>query len=76
KAARWLLDQEIRVGGDWRVKNRHAEPGCWSFEHENDLYPDLDDTAVVARALRRVRLDAACAPATWKAAATSTSPTR
>ncbi len=73
KAARWLLDQEIRVGGDWRVKNRHAEPGCWSFEHENDLYPDLDDTAVVARALRRVRLDAAGEEAKGRAVRRATS---
>jgi len=56
KAARWLLEQEIRTGGDWQVKNPRTEPGCWAFELENDLYPDLDDTAVVARALRRVAL--------------------
>ncbi len=29
------------------------EPGGWAFEFENDLYPDVDDTAVVALALRR-----------------------
>jgi len=56
RAARWLLGQEIRVDGDWRVKNPSAEPGCWAFEFENKLYPDMDDTSVVARALRRVRL--------------------
>ena len=55
-SARWLLKKEIRVGGDWQVKNRKAEPGCWSFEFENNLYPDLDDTAVVPRALFRVHL--------------------
>ena len=55
KSARWLLKKEIRVKGDWSVKTR-AEPGCWSFEFENDLYPDIDDTAVVPRALLRVRL--------------------
>ena len=58
RAARWLLGQEVRVAGDWRVKNPRLEPGCWAFEFENDLYPDLDDTAVVARALARVRLSA------------------
>jgi squalene-hopene/tetraprenyl-beta-curcumene cyclase len=56
KAARWLLEQEIRVPGDWRVKNPTTEPGGWAFEFENDLYPDLDDTPVVVRALRQVRL--------------------
>jgi len=56
KAARWLLKEEIQVGGDWQVKNPKTEPGCWSFEFENDLYPDMDDTAVVPRALLKVQL--------------------
>ena len=56
KAARWLLKEEIQVGGDWQVKNPETEPGCWAFEFENDLYPDIDDTAVVPRALLGVRL--------------------
>jgi squalene-hopene/tetraprenyl-beta-curcumene cyclase len=55
RSARWLLQKEIRVEGDWRVKTK-AEPGCWSFEFENRLYPDIDDTAVVPRALLRVQL--------------------
>ena len=55
RSARWLLQKEIRVNGDWRVKTK-AEPGCWSFEFENRLYPDIDDTAVVPRALLRVQL--------------------
>jgi squalene-hopene/tetraprenyl-beta-curcumene cyclase len=57
KAAGWLLSQEIRRGGDWCVKNPGTEPGCWAFEFVNQLYPDLDDTAVVPRALMRVRMD-------------------
>lgn len=56
KAARWLLKQEVRVGGDWQVKSPETEPGCWAFEFENDFYPDIDDTAVVPRALLRVKL--------------------
>jgi squalene-hopene/tetraprenyl-beta-curcumene cyclase len=59
KAARWLLKHEIRVGGDWQIKNRRTEPGCWAFEFENDLYPDIDDTAVVPRALLKARLPGA-----------------
>lgn len=59
KAARWLLKEEIRVGGDWQVKHRRTEPGCWAFEFENDLYPDIDDTAVVPRALLKVQLSQA-----------------
>lgn len=56
RAAHWLLKEEIRVGGDWQVKNPKIEAGCWAFEFENDLYPDIDDTAVVPRALLRVQL--------------------
>jgi squalene-hopene/tetraprenyl-beta-curcumene cyclase len=51
KAASWLLDREVRRAGDWRVKNRKVSPGGWAFEFENDVYPDIDDTAVVPRAL-------------------------
>ena len=55
KAARWLLKEEVRTGGDWQFKNPRTEPGGWSFEFENDLYPDIDDTAVVPRALLRAQ---------------------
>jgi squalene-hopene/tetraprenyl-beta-curcumene cyclase len=64
-AAAWLLDEEVRVQGDWAVRRSHLEPGGWAFEFENDNYPDLDDTAEVVLALRasaypeRERLDAA-----------------
>jgi squalene-hopene/tetraprenyl-beta-curcumene cyclase len=56
KAALWLLAKENRHEGDWRVKNPGRLPGGWSFEFENKWYPDLDDSAVVPRALRRVKL--------------------
>ena len=56
QAARWLLKKEIKTGGDWQVKNPKTEPGCWAFEFENDLYPDIDDTALVPRALRKAHL--------------------
>lgn len=56
RAARWLLKQEIQTGGDWQVKNPRTEPGGWAFELDNDLYPDIDDTAVAPRALRKVNL--------------------
>jgi squalene-hopene/tetraprenyl-beta-curcumene cyclase len=54
RAADWLLDEEVRVGGDWTVRRPDLEPGGWAFEFENDNYPDLDDTAEVVLALRRV----------------------
>lgn len=58
-AASWLLGQEIRKGGDWPVKNPHTAPGGWAFEFANDWYPDLDDSAVVPRALLGVQLSGA-----------------
>ncbi|MFC1974285.1 squalene--hopene cyclase [Chloroflexota bacterium] len=55
-AARWLLEEKIEIGGDWQVKNPKTGPGCWAFEFDNDLYPDIDDTAVVPRALMVAKL--------------------
>lgn len=56
RAARWLLSKEIRHPGDWRVNNPKTTPGGWAFEFENNNYPDMDDSAVAPRALRRVKL--------------------
>jgi squalene-hopene/tetraprenyl-beta-curcumene cyclase len=53
RAADWLLNEEVTVAGDWTVRTPELAPGGWAFEFENDLYPDVDDTAVVALALRR-----------------------
>ena len=53
-AARWLLDSEIRVKGDWAVRRPDLAPGGWAFEFANDNYPDIDDTSEVVLALRRV----------------------
>jgi squalene-hopene/tetraprenyl-beta-curcumene cyclase len=55
RAADWLLGEEIRVRGDWAVRRPRLEPGGWAFEFANDGYPDIDDTAEVVLALRRVR---------------------
>lgn len=56
RAGAWLLGQEIRNRGDWHVKNPGLTPAGWAFEFENDWYPDLDDTPVVARALHSIRV--------------------
>ena len=56
RAANWLVDQEIRVPGDWSVRRPRLEPSGWAFEFDNDNYPDVDDTAEVILALDRVRL--------------------
>ena len=57
KAARWLLKEQILTGGDWQVKVKNTPPGGWSFEFENDTYPDVDDVAEVLMALDKTRLD-------------------
>ena len=57
KACQWLLKQEIHSEGDWKIKNRGIEPGCWAFEFSNDFYPDIDDTSVVARLLFQTSTD-------------------
>ncbi|MFI6763042.1 squalene--hopene cyclase [Micromonospora sp. NPDC050417] len=53
RAQSWLLDEEIRVGGDWQVRRPDLPPSGWAFEFDNDGYPDTDDTAEVLMALRR-----------------------
>jgi squalene-hopene/tetraprenyl-beta-curcumene cyclase len=54
RAADWLLGEEIDVRGDWAVRRPRLAPGGWAFEFANDGYPDVDDTAEVVLALRRV----------------------
>ncbi|HEY1344511.1 MAG TPA: squalene--hopene cyclase [Streptosporangiaceae bacterium] len=54
-AAGWLLDEEITGPGDWQVRRPELAPGGWAFEFDNDIYPDIDDTAEVVLALRRAR---------------------
>jgi squalene-hopene/tetraprenyl-beta-curcumene cyclase len=54
RAAHWLLDKQIQTPGDWSVKNPELEPGGWAFEFQNDWYPDVDDSAVVLMALKRL----------------------
>jgi len=54
RAAEWLLAEEVRVQGDWAVRRPTLAPGGWAFEFANDYYPDIDDTAEVVLALRRI----------------------
>jgi squalene-hopene/tetraprenyl-beta-curcumene cyclase len=56
RAGAWLLNEEIAARGDWAVRRPDLPPGGWAFEFANDLYPDIDDTAEVVMALRRVAL--------------------
>ena len=56
RAGEWLLREEVRSRGDWAVRLPGVEPGGWAFEYDNDLYPDIDDAAVVAIALNELGL--------------------
>jgi len=48
----WLLQKQVLdVYGDWHVKAPDTPPGGWPFEHENNHYPDIDDTAMALLAL-------------------------
>ncbi len=58
RAVEWLLTKEIRFRGDWQYKNgAEVEPSGWVFEYENQWNPDVDDTAMVLLALRKVPTD-------------------
>jgi squalene-hopene/tetraprenyl-beta-curcumene cyclase len=65
KGADWLLTKEVKMRGDWVVKNPTPVTGGWAFEFFNDWYPDVDDTAKVLLGLLKAR---ASDPATQKAA--------
>jgi squalene-hopene/tetraprenyl-beta-curcumene cyclase len=52
----WLLPKQIlEVKGDWADQRPGLRPGGWAFQYENDYYPDVDDTSVVAMAMDRLR---------------------
>ena len=58
KTGRWLLKKQItEIKGDWAVKcKKDVEPGGWSFEFENDFFPDVDDTIEVLHVLKQLKL--------------------
>ncbi len=57
KAGRWLMAKQItECRGDWAVKNPKGTPGGWSFEFENDYFPDVDDTIEVLTVLCRLAI--------------------
>ncbi|MEF9907861.1 squalene--hopene cyclase [Streptomyces sp. P9-A2] len=55
RAADWMLGEQVVRPGDWSVRRPRLAPGGWAFEFHNDNYPDIDDTAEVVLALRRVK---------------------
>jgi squalene-hopene/tetraprenyl-beta-curcumene cyclase len=54
RAGEYLLREEVTVKGDWAIRVPGLAPGGWAFEYENDIYPDIDDAAVIALALRQL----------------------
>ncbi|HET8579423.1 MAG TPA: squalene--hopene cyclase [Nitrospiraceae bacterium] len=56
KAAGWLISCQTTKVGDWKVSAPQAEPGGWYFQFENEMYPDVDDSAVVLMALAKLRM--------------------
>jgi len=66
-AISWLKEKEVRIAGDWYVKNHHVPPSGWAFEFNNVYYPDTDDTMMVLAALARAGVHGESAPAEMKA---------
>ncbi len=54
RALDWLRPRQVLdLPGDWADQRPDVRPGGWAFQYNNDHYPDLDDTAVVAMAMDR-----------------------
>jgi squalene-hopene/tetraprenyl-beta-curcumene cyclase len=64
RCADWLIAKECSVKGDWASNvAQHVEPSGWYFEFNNPWYPDVDDTVMVAMALKRMNTPRATAAA-------------
>ncbi len=57
RAARWLLQREVRTKGDWAARRPRIPPSGWAFEFHNDHYPDIDDSAIIVMDLALTRFD-------------------
>ena len=57
RAARWLLQREVRTKGDWAVSRPRLNPSGWAFEFHNDHYPDIDDSAIIVMDLALTQFD-------------------
>jgi squalene-hopene/tetraprenyl-beta-curcumene cyclase len=53
RAVDWMLAEQIPANawGDWQVRCKNEPCGGWAFEFDNDIYPDIDDTAVIVCSL-------------------------
>jgi squalene-hopene/tetraprenyl-beta-curcumene cyclase len=54
RATDWMLNKECKIASDWVKNVPGAKVGGWFFEYENPHYPDVDDTAAVTMALKRI----------------------
>ena len=62
RCARWLISKECREPGDWVASvGSDVKPSGWFFEFNNGFYPDVDDTAMVSMAIKRIGGEAALA---------------
>ena len=53
RALDWLARRQmLDAPGDWREYRPHLRGGGWPFQFGNSHYPDIDDTAMVASAMR------------------------
>src|SRR5918996_2539323 len=62
RAGEWMLREEVRERGDWALRRPGVGPGGWAFEYDNDLYPDIDDAAIVGIALKGLGLGGPSVP--------------
>ncbi|MDE2460786.1 MAG: squalene--hopene cyclase [Gammaproteobacteria bacterium] len=54
RALDWLAERQLlEEPAAWRAYRPQLESGAWAFQYRNDYYPDLDDTAAVAWAMKR-----------------------
>ena len=55
RALDWLARRQmLDTPGDWQEYRPHLRGGGWPFQFGNTHYPDIDDTAMVAWAMRLV----------------------
>jgi squalene-hopene/tetraprenyl-beta-curcumene cyclase len=69
RALDWLCARQLLdAPGDWQDNHPRLAGGGWAFQFENDAYPDLDDTAVVAWSMHAAPDPAAYGEAIGRAA--------
>lgn len=52
QAGSYLMERQQTRLGDWTKRSPHTPPGGWGFSDVNTMYPDVDDSAAVLRAVR------------------------